>query len=134
MKKLADKQVLEILEKAKKEFISDLLYDHSGIESGLCYYVGLFIKNKIVINWKDYIETPEEKESIILQVASWITLFIPEFNYDWLEGNTGLTNSWQYWWNPVDKKSRIKALDKLITHYESRIEADKGNQEHQNGL
>lgn len=47
-----------------------------------------------------------------------IIKFIPEFNPEFCEGDV---NETKYWWHKLDYKSRIKAFDKLIFHYENII-------------
>ena len=41
---------------------------------------------------------------------------IPEFNPEFLGGEKSL-----FWWDPMDKKSRIKAFDKLIKIYSKKV-------------
>lgn len=41
---------------------------------------------------------------------------IPEFNPEFLGGEDSL-----FWWDPIDKKSRIKAFDKLIKIYSKKV-------------
>lgn len=41
---------------------------------------------------------------------------IPEFNPEFLGGENSL-----FWWDPEDKKSRIKAFDKLIKIYSKKL-------------
>ena len=51
--------------------------------------------------------------------GSEIAKYIPEFNPRFL---TGVGNYYgRAWWPPVDRASRIEALDKLIAIYEQKI-------------
>lgn len=70
-----------------------------------------------------------EKNTTILE---WIPALIPEFNFDFLDGNrnTKAYESYErgdlplrdiYWWEMDDKESRIKAFDKLIGIYEAKV-------------
>ena len=56
-----------------------------------------------------YVEAKEETH--IYKVRK----LIPEFNPEFLGGENSL-----YWWDPLDKKSRIKAFDKLIKIYSKK--------------
>lgn len=64
----------------------------------------------------------------IMYRNEWIPALIPEFNFDFLDGNRntkahesyerGEQSIWEiYWWERDDKESRIKAFDKLISIY-----------------
>lgn len=46
-----------------------------------------------------------------------ISKIIPEFNREFLEAQKDRNYS-LWWWDPMDKESRIKAFDKLIHYYE----------------
>jgi hypothetical protein len=61
-----------------------------------------------------------------------IPSLIPEFNFDFLDGNRNIKayESYErgdlplrdiYWWERNDKESRIKAFDKLIGIYEAKV-------------
>lgn len=56
-----------------------------------------------------YVEAKEEAH--IYKVRK----LIPEFNPEFLGGKNCL-----FWWDPLDKKSRIKAFDKLIKIYSKK--------------
>ena len=56
-----------------------------------------------------YVEVKEEAS--IYKVRK----LIPEFNPEFLGGEDSL-----FWWHPTDKKSRIKAFDKLIKIYSKK--------------
>lgn len=64
-------------------------------------------------------------EGKIMYRSEWIPALIPEFNFDFLDGNrnTKAYESYErgdlplrdiYWWERDDRESRIKAFDKLI--------------------
>lgn len=64
----------------------------------------------------------------IMYRDDWISALIPEFNFDFLDGdrNTKAYESYErgdillkdiYWWKRDDRESRIKAFDKLISIY-----------------
>lgn len=71
-------------------------------------------------------------EGKIMYRNEWIPALIPEFNFDFLDGNrnTKAYESYErgdlplmdiYWWEMDDKESRIKAFDKLIGIYEAKV-------------
>lgn len=62
----------------------------------------------------------------------WIPALIPEFNFDFLDGNrnTKAYESYErgdlplrdiYWWDKDDMNSRIKAFDYLIRVYTDKV-------------
>lgn len=67
----------------------------------------------------------------VMYRSDWLTTLIPEFNFDFLGGdkNTEAYNNLNdnlsiheiYWWDRFDIESRIKAFDKLIKVYESKV-------------
>lgn len=67
-------------------------------------------------------------EGRIMYRSEWIPALIPEFDFDFLDGNrnTKAYESYQrgdwplrdiYWWERDDRESRLKAFDKLISIY-----------------
>jgi hypothetical protein len=91
------KLALAILREAKDLFIED----SDKYYSGMCVYIGKAcdkISNKYQIN-----------------IPS-IKYLIPEFNRDFLDGGVGL-----YWWPLEDRKSRLRAFNKLIAIYEEVV-------------
>jgi len=71
-------------------------------------------------------------EGKIMYSNEWIPALIPEFNFDFLDGNRNIKayESYErgdlplrdiYWWERNDKESRIKAFDKLIGIYEAKV-------------
>lgn len=48
-----------------------------------------------------------------------VTKYIPEFNSSFLTGECVVHE--RPWWPPIDKISRLEALDKLIAIYEQKI-------------
>lgn len=62
----------------------------------------------------------------------WIPALIPEFNFDFLDGNRNIKayESYErgdlplrdiYWWDKDDMNSRIKAFDYLIRVYTDKV-------------
>lgn len=92
--KLTNYQILKILIRAKKTY-----KNREGIGVGMCAHIAqafydLYDKN---VYYND------------------IILFIPEFHWEHLNNGKRLVTG--YWWPIADKKSRIKAFNKLIRLY-----------------
>lgn len=88
---------LEILKEARDLFLnnSDKYY------FGMCFYIGKAC----------------DRASVIHNVnIPYIEYLIPEFNRDFLDGGVGL-----YWWPLEDRKSRLRAFNKLIAIYEEAV-------------
>lgn len=72
-------------------------------------------------------------EGEVMYSPDWLTILIPEFNFDFLGGdknteaykglNDNLSIREIYWWDRLDIESRIKAFDKLIGIYRVKAEA-----------
>lgn len=92
MKKLSNKEIIYLLETAKNIYINDEYH------TGMC----CAISNAYLRIYDDTLGYSD------------ITRIIPKFNTNFL--NAAL-NSYGYWWLMRDRKSRIKAFDKLIKYY-----------------
>lgn len=92
--KLTNFQILRILIRAKRTY-----KNKKCIGAGMCIHIAqaIYHLHKKIVFYCDLI------------------LFIPEFNHIYL--NNGKTLHSGYWWHIDDKKSRIKAFNKLIRIY-----------------
>lgn len=100
-------RILKILLNAKNRYI----HDTHRCDFGMCRYL-------------DAEMTLEAKEFEVENRYRYIQRIIPEFNAEFLGGDSGET----YWWERSDSESRIKAFDKLITIYEKDNTVCKTNE------
>ncbi len=101
MKKLSNKEIVKILERAKTLYIHDfiLTYKH-----GICHYI---ISAYCQLHGKHII-------------ACQIPIIIPKFKFKFCKGNNSI-----YWWELDDTESRINAFNKLIEYYSCNNIIDK---------
>ena len=124
--------ILEWITKAKKCYLNNYwLHGLCNAFSKAILYSPDFEANLISILQK--MDHPLYKfEGKIMYRNEWIPALIPEFNFDFLDGNrnTKAYESYErgdlplrdiYWWERDDKESRIKAFDKLIGIYEAKV-------------
>ena len=120
--------ILEWITRAKRYYLNQEL-NHgmcNAFNKAILYFPDLEAN---IISILQEIGHPLHKfNGIVMYRSEWISALIPEFNFDFLEGNRN-TNAYKsyergdlplkdvYWWEIDDKESRIKAFDKLISIY-----------------
>ena len=88
--------ILKVLKLAKE------MYINRNLEFGMCFCIHTSLC-KIV-------------HKPLISDYEYLSKYIPEFNPEFLNGNSKCV----YWWPLTDTKSRIKAFDKLISIYENK--------------
>lgn len=123
--------ILEWITKTKEYYLNNELHGMCSAFSKVILYSPDLEANLISILQK--MDHPLYKfEGKIMYRNEWIPALIPEFNFDFLDGNrnTKAYESYErgdlplrdiYWWEMDDRESRIKAFDKLIGIYEAKV-------------
>ena len=100
MKKLSNKEIVKILERAKNLYIN---FCHTS-KNGMCHYI-------MIAYYELY-----GKHIMVYQTS----MIIPKFKPIFCKGDKAM-----YWWDLNDTESRINAFNKLIEYYSCNNIIDK---------
>lgn len=127
-----DKIILDWITKAKECYVNG--YFCPGVckafKTALIRYPNL--ETNLISILQEIGHPLHKLDNQIIYRNEWIFALIPEFNFDFLDGNRN-TKAYEsyvkgdiplrdiYWWERYDIESRIKAFDKLIKIYEAKV-------------